>query len=77
MEESHLRRVLYEHTGGMFPELVTRADLEIFLPPINGLTIYMVGDVATIPDPDAPLVVRRPPAGRERVGERGREVEGV
>jgi len=42
----------------MFPELVTRADLEIFLPPINGLTIYMVGDVATIPDPDAPLVVR-------------------
>ena len=30
----------------MFPELVTRSDLEVFLPPIGGQTVYMFGDVA-------------------------------
>ena len=34
--EAQLRRVLFEETGGMYPELVTRADLEVFLPPIGG-----------------------------------------
>ena len=29
----------------MFPELVTRPDLEVFLPPIGGTTVYMFGDV--------------------------------
>ena len=56
--EADLRRTLFEHTGGMFPELVTRNDLEVFLPPIGGLTIYMFGDVASIPDPAKPLTVR-------------------
>ena len=28
----------------MFPELVTRGDLEVFLPPIGGQTVYMFGD---------------------------------
>src|SRR5205807_5538032 len=31
--EPELRRTLFEETGGMFPELVTRPDLEVFLPP--------------------------------------------
>ena len=35
-DEAELRRLLYEQTGGMFPELVTRPDLKLFLPPING-----------------------------------------
>ena len=39
LDEEALRRKLFEHTGGMFPELVTRADLEIFLPPIGGCTV--------------------------------------
>jgi GTP cyclohydrolase II len=56
--ETDLRRTLFEHTGGMFPELVTRGDLDVFLPPIGGLTIYMFGDVASIPDRDRPLTVR-------------------
>ena len=34
--ESQLRRNLFEQTGGMFPELVTRPDLQVFLPPIGG-----------------------------------------
>ncbi len=57
-EEADLRRTLFEHTGGMFPELVTRGDLDVFLPPIGGLTIYMFGDVASISDPSKPLAAR-------------------
>jgi GTP cyclohydrolase II len=56
--EADLRRTLFEHTAGMFPELVTRGDLEVFLPPIGGTTIYMFGDVASIPDRAKPLSVR-------------------
>jgi len=43
-----LRRALFEHTGGMFPELVTRPDLEVFLPPIGGMTVYLFGDPARL-----------------------------
>ncbi|OUL27797.1 hypothetical protein BV378_08505 [Nostoc sp. RF31YmG] len=56
--EADLRRALFEQTGGMFPELVTRSDLEVFLPPIGGVTVYIVGDVAAIADPNKPLAVR-------------------
>ncbi len=41
-----LRRGLFEQTGGMFPELVTRPDLDVFLPPIGGMTVYLFGDPA-------------------------------
>jgi GTP cyclohydrolase II len=58
MDESTLRRTLFEQTGGMFPELVTRPDLDIFLPPIGGLSIYIVGPVAAITDAASPLAVR-------------------
>ena len=57
-DEADLRRTLFEHTGGMFPELVTRGDLDVFLPPIGGTTIYMFGDVAGIADPSRPLAAR-------------------
>ncbi len=43
-----LRRALFEHTGGMFPELVTRPDLDVFLPPIGGTTVYLIGDPAKL-----------------------------
>jgi GTP cyclohydrolase II len=46
--EGQLRRVLFEQTGGMFPELVTRSDLKVFLPPIGGMTLYFFGDVAQL-----------------------------
>lgn len=32
ISETELRRHLFEQTGGMFPELVTRNDLKVFLP---------------------------------------------
>ena len=58
IEESDLRRVLFQQTGGMFPELVTRPDLHVFLPPIGGATVYIIGDVEAIADPSKPLAVR-------------------
>ncbi|MEO0541150.1 MAG: GTP cyclohydrolase II [Cyanobacteria bacterium P01_A01_bin.105] len=58
VSEGDLRRTLFEQTGGMFPELVTRSDLEVFLPPIGGHTVYIIGEVAAITDPNRPLTVR-------------------
>ena len=58
VDEGELRRTLFEHSGGMFPELVTRGDLKVFLPPIGGATIYMIGDVAAIADPKRKLTCR-------------------
>ena len=58
ISEGSLRRSLFEQTGGMFTELVTRSDLEVFLPPIGGVTVYVVGDLASIADPSKPLAVR-------------------
>jgi hypothetical protein len=42
----------------MYPELITRPDIKIFLPPIGGLTIYIWGDPDTIPDEDIELTCR-------------------
>jgi GTP cyclohydrolase II len=58
LSEAALRRGLFEQTGGMFPELITRSDLEVFLPPIGGLTLYFFGAMETISDPNVPLAAR-------------------
>ncbi|TVQ08429.1 MAG: GTP cyclohydrolase II [Leptolyngbya sp. DLM2.Bin27] len=58
VSEDDLRYALFEQTGGMFPELVTRPDLKVFLPPIGGITVYIIGDLAAVTDPDRPLAVR-------------------
>ncbi|MBD2179537.1 GTP cyclohydrolase II [Planktothrix sp. FACHB-1355] len=58
VKESDLRRILFQQTGGMFPELVTRPDLHVFLPPIGGITVYVIGDVEAITDPNRLLAVR-------------------
>jgi GTP cyclohydrolase II len=50
-EEHALRRSLFEQTGGMFSELVTRPDIHIFLPPIGGITAYIFGEFDAITDP--------------------------
>ena len=44
IEVTQLRRGLFEQTGGMFPELITRPDLDVFLPPIGGTSVYLFGD---------------------------------
>jgi GTP cyclohydrolase II len=53
-----LRRTLFEQTGGMYPELVTRRDLQVFLPPIGGITLYIFGDPSAIHDPKRRLTCR-------------------
>lgn len=58
VEETRLRRVLFEQTGGMFPELVTRPDLLAFLPPIGSITAYIFGDPAAVSDPQKRLTCR-------------------
>jgi GTP cyclohydrolase II len=56
--ETSLRRTLFEQTAGMFPELVTRPDLGVFLPPIGGTTVYLLGDVAKLADPATRITCR-------------------
>jgi GTP cyclohydrolase II len=58
VDEAELRRTLFEETGGMFPELVTRPDLEAFLPPIGGMTVYLFGDVERIGRPETVTACR-------------------
>ncbi|HEX8661844.1 MAG TPA: GTP cyclohydrolase II [Brevundimonas sp.] len=56
--ETALRRTLFEQTGGMYADLVTRPDIKVFLPPIGGITLYIFGDPAAIPDPKRRLTCR-------------------
>lgn len=58
IDEATLRYTLFENTAGMFPELVTRSDLDVFLPPIGGNTVYIIGDVDSISDETKPLACR-------------------
>jgi GTP cyclohydrolase II len=58
IDESTLRRALFEDTGGMYPELLTRPDIKIFLPPIGGMTVYIMGDPAKLSDPNTEITCR-------------------
>lgn len=39
-----LRQLLFDHSGGAFSDLLDRPELELFLPPIGGSTVYLFGD---------------------------------
>ncbi|OAA56988.1 GTP cyclohydrolase [Niveomyces insectorum RCEF 264] len=58
IDEGTLRRSLFEHTGGSYPELITRGDIKVFLPPIGGLTVYCFGDPAKMSDEKVRLALR-------------------
>jgi GTP cyclohydrolase II len=58
VSEPDLRRTLFEETGGMFPELVTRPDLEVLLPPIGGTTVYFFGEVEGLAEPSTVIACR-------------------
>ena len=58
VSETDLRRTLFEETGGMFPELVTRPDLEVLLPPIGGTTVYLFGEVERLSSPETVIACR-------------------
>lgn len=58
VDEVTLRRALFEDTGGMYSELITRPDLKVFLPPIGGSTAYIFGDPSHLADPNKKVTVR-------------------
>ncbi|MFK8136982.1 MAG: GTP cyclohydrolase II [Bdellovibrionales bacterium] len=58
LEEGELRKVLYTETGGMFPELVTRPDLKVLLPPIGSSTAYIFGNLSDLSKTDVELTCR-------------------
>jgi GTP cyclohydrolase II len=58
VSEGDLRRALFEETGGMYPELVTRSDIDVFLPPIGGQTLYVFGDIADLANSAVTLTAR-------------------
>ncbi len=58
LSESTLRHALFEHSGGMYTELITRNDFKLFLPPIGGISIYIFGDLAAITDPERAVACR-------------------
>jgi len=56
--EDELRQSIFKETNSMYPELLTRKDLKLFLPPIGGMTVYIWGDPEKIPDESVELTVR-------------------
>ncbi|EJC98060.1 uncharacterized protein FOMMEDRAFT_114895 [Fomitiporia mediterranea MF3/22] len=58
ISESLLRRALFEDTGGMYPELITRPDVKVFLPPIGGLSVYIFGPPEYMRDESKELTLR-------------------
>jgi len=58
VSEQLLRQALFRETNMMYPELVTRPDLKVFLPPVGGMTVYIWGDPKAIPDEAVELTVR-------------------
>lgn len=58
IEEGELRNILFQETGGMFPELVTRPDIKILLPPIGSTTAYVFGNMDDLANPEKELTCR-------------------
>jgi GTP cyclohydrolase II len=57
-DEGELRRILFQETGGMYPEFITRPDLKVWLPPIGSSTAYIFGDAADLANPKIELTCR-------------------
>lgn len=58
IDETELRKILFEQTAGMYPDLVERPDLKVFLPPIGGTTVYCFGDWGALGDGRTPVACR-------------------
>jgi GTP cyclohydrolase II len=58
VSEGELRKTLFQETGGMYPELITRPDLKVMLPPIGSSTAYIFGDASKLADTNTELTCR-------------------
>lgn len=58
IDEGQLRENLVRGTNGMYPDLVNRPDLNIYMPPVGGTSVYAIGDTAKLADPKTKVTVR-------------------
>ena len=58
IDEGELRRILFQETGGMYPEFITRPDLKVWLPPIGSTTVYIFGNPKDLADSKVTLTCR-------------------
>ena len=58
VDEGELRRLLFQETGGMYPDLITRPDLKVWLPPIGSSTAYIFGNPQDLAKPSVELTCR-------------------
>jgi len=58
IDEGELRRILFQETGGMYPDFITRPDLKVWLPPIGSTTVYIFGEAADLAKPEIELTCR-------------------
>ncbi len=58
ISEGELRKILFQETGGMYPEFITRRDLKVWLPPIGSSTAYIFGDATQLANPEVELTCR-------------------
>jgi len=58
IDEGSLRRILFTESGGMYPELITRPDLKVWLPPIGSTTVYIFGNAQDLAKPEIELTCR-------------------
>jgi GTP cyclohydrolase II len=58
VNEGELRRILFQETGGMYPEFITRQDLKVWLPPIGSTTVYIFGDPKNLANSQIELTCR-------------------
>jgi GTP cyclohydrolase II len=58
VDEGVLRRTLFNESGGMCPELITRPDLKVWLPPIGSTTVYIFGNPEHLADEKVELTCR-------------------
>lgn len=56
--EGELRKILFQETGGMFPEFITRPDLKVWLPPIGSTTAYIFGKPEDLAKTEVELTCR-------------------
>jgi hypothetical protein len=56
--ENTLRQALFEQTNGMYPELLDRPELNVFLPPIGSCSVYVFGPIEFLSDSGKKLTVR-------------------
>jgi len=58
VDEGVLRRTLFNESGGMCPELITRPDLKVWLPPIGSTTVYIFGNPEDLANEKVELTCR-------------------